>query len=1006
LARNAVNAAYCAALALAVAHGASGQQAGQRPLVYGGNSGFPPYEFLDANGRPQGFSVELVRAISKATGVPIEIRLAPWAGMIRAFESGEVDFVSLTRTPEREARFAFLNQYWTHRYVIGFAAGRKTRPGNAQSLRGEVIAVQRGSVVHELLNAIPEERRPALVPVTAISEAMPLLASGEVTAVGSSELTLRLAAGQDNRGIETITLRALPFHFAARDGHGRVAAIVSEGMAAVRRSGEYEETLERWVVDILPEPAWKRHAPAALAGALSVLLALAGIAFWNYSLRRQVSIRTVQLDRAVKEKQAEVEEHRLAEEALQAVRKDRESLINSIDGIAWERDVNWEDGQPVLSTRVVSDHAARMLGFPIDLWRGDGRFWEDHIHPDDRDSVREAVLKGLRDCQDYRIEYRMIHASGGIVWIRDVVTVGSAGGAAASLRGIMIDITSEKAAVEGLRENERRYRELVEGSPDAIIILWLDRIVYVNPAAVQMLGASGPEDLLGRMLADLIHPDYQGLVAERHALVRSAQTAVPPVEEKVLKLDGTPVEVEASAAPHSEGGKLMIRVILRDITKRKEAEQQLIHQAFHDPLTQLPNRALMFERLRHRMALRERFSGQGFAILFLDLDRFKLVNDSLGHWMGDLLLLHVRERIESVLDPWDTLARLGGDEFTILLEEVPSRLAVEDVSTRIHAALAPAIELGGHQIFVTASIGVAVSETGYEEAEELLRDADTAMYRAKAQGRAQTVFFDGNMRVSAVASLVFERDLRVASQSNQFVLHYQPVMSLADGRIRGVEALIRWNHPEKGLLLPSDFLARADEGGMILNLDSWALEEGCRQARRWDWLTPGSRLSVNVSGRSLLRPDFSEHVRRILARSGLEPEHLALEITEQVLVESTQCVSELERLRDAGVELYLDDFGTGYSSLSYLTLFPISRLKIDRSFIQKLEQGGRDVTVVRMVLALADGLGLQVTAEGVENAQQAGILRSMGCQTAQGHYFGRPVEAAQVSALANPRPVD
>lgn len=833
--------AVLAGFALVV--GACAQSAG-RPLIYGGNSGFPPYEFLDDEGQPQGVSVELVRAISRATGVPVEIRLAPWPVTLRAFETGDIDFVSLTRTPEREKRFVFLDQYWTHRYVVGFAGGRAAYPASIDQLHGEVIAVQRGAVAHELLTALPEPRRPAIVLVTRISEAMPLLVSGEVTGIASSELTLRLVAAENHQQIETVTLRALPFHFATRGGQEHIAATVSAGMAMVRRNGEYEEILERWVVDLLPPPEWKRYMPAALGAAAAILLVLAGVSIWNRSLRRKVALRT-----------------------------------------------------------------------------------------------------------------------------------------------------------EGLKESERRYRELVEGSPDAILILWQDKIVYVNPAAVQMLGALRAEDLIGRGVLELVHPDYHGLVTERHAFVAASQAPVPMVEEKVLRLDGMPVEVEASAAPYAEGGKMMIRVILRDITKRKEAEKQLVHQAFHDPLTQLPNRALLFERLRHRMALGERFGGKGFAILFLDVDRFKLVNDSLGHWMGDLLLLHVRDRIQSVLGPWDTLARLGGDEFTVLLEEVASRSAVEEVSQRMHAALAPAIQLGGHQLFVTASIGVALSETGYEEAEEVLRDADTAMYRAKAQGRAQTVFFDEQMRVSAVASLALERDLGLAARSGQFVLHYQPVVCLATGRLRGVEALIRWNHPERGLLLPGEFLARADEGGMIVGIDFWALEQACRQGVQWEWLTSGARISVNLSGRTLLLPDLSGRIRRILDQTGLMPERLALEITEQVLVESTHCIVELERLKSAGVDLYLDDFGTGYSSLSYLTLFPISRLKIDRSFVQKLEQGGRDLTVVRMVLALAEGLDLEVTAEGVESEGQADLLRSLGCQSAQGHYFGRPAHAGDISAF-------
>ncbi len=428
---------------------------------------------------------------------------------------------------------------------------------------------------------------------------------------------------------------------------------------------------------------------------------------------------------------------------------------------------------------------------------------------------------------------------------------------------------------------------------------------------------------------------------------------------------------------------------------------QLARQAFHDPLTSLPNRALFMDRLSHALTRTER-RGEQLAVLFLDLDRFKVVNDSLGHRVGDQLLTGVSQRLAACLRPEDTIARLGGDEFAILLEDVKDDKGPTSVADRLTGELQQPFVAEGREVVITVSIGIAMSTARRMTPEDILRDADLAMYHAKGKGKARYEVFDKSMNAPAQERMDLELDLRNAVARGEFVLHYQPVVELPTGRITEVEALVRWKHPKRGLLFPADFVGLSEETGLIVPLGRWVLHEACRQTRQWQLAAPASKLaiSVNLSARQLQQPGLVEEIAAVLRETRLEPGALRLEITETVVMhDAPTTLAKLEALKALGVQLAIDDFGTGYSSLGYLKRFPVDTLKIDRSFVKGIGRDVEDSAIVRAVITVAKSLGLSVTAEGIETAEQLDQLRTLGCDHGQGYFFAKPMTSDRVPAL-------
>lgn len=457
------------------------------------------------------------------------------------------------------------------------------------------------------------------------------------------------------------------------------------------------------------------------------------------------------------------------------------------------------------------------------------------------------------------------------------------------------------------------------------------------------------------------------------------------------------VRARALAVRDGAGRARRLAGSLGDVSERKRYEDELVHGAFHDPLTGLPNRSLFLNRVAHCMARCARPGGQGFAVLFLDLDRFKIVNDSLGHSVGDLLLRSVATRLSEGLRPGDTVARLGGDEFTVLLEEIGDVSQAEEIAARIVQEIEQPFTLDGQQIVISTSIGIAAGWSGYERPEDLIRDADTAMYEAKAEGRSRHRLFRAEMREQAVRRLRLESDLRRAIEVDEFEVWFQPTVDLSSGRVEGFEALVRWRQGET-LVSPGEFVPLAEETGLIDAVDGIVLRRACAAVAAWRArLGRPLVLNVNVSGRRFGRADAADEIAAVLRDSGLPPDGLRVEITEGVVMEDPERSRELlHTLQDLGVRVAIDDFGTGYSSLAYLHQLDIDDLKVDRSFVVGMD-GPRDTApIVESVVALAHGLGLSVTAEGVETAAQLERIRALGCDVAQGYYFSRPLPEEQV----------
>jgi diguanylate cyclase (GGDEF)-like protein/PAS domain S-box-containing protein len=550
-----------------------------------------------------------------------------------------------------------------------------------------------------------------------------------------------------------------------------------------------------------------------------------------------------------------------------------------------------------------------------------------------------------------------------------------------------------------LQESEERFRSAFDYAPIGMGLVAPDgRWLQVNHSLCQIVGYT-EDELLATNFQAITHPDD---IDKFHYLVQAVvegRADAHQMEKRYINKLGQQIWALVSISlirdPKSKTPHVIFQI--QDITERKRAEEQLVYNAFHDVLTGLPNRAWFMEQLRVAVSRARRHRDRQFAVLFLDLDRFKVINDSIGHMCGDQLLLGIARRLQKSLRAEDIVARLGGDEFVILIGDIASADDAVRVAERLQDQVARPFNLGGYETCTTASIGIALSSSGYEHPDDLLRDADTAMYNAKSRGKAQHVIFDKGMHARAMNTLKIETDLRRAIQRGEFFLQYQPIVSLQTGRLTGFEALVRWRHPEQGLISPGNFIPVAEETGLIIPIGQWVLGEACRQMRQWQDLAftkePLS-ICVNISGKQFAQAGLIEQIMQTLDDTGLDPRALKLEITESVVMQNVESASGmLEQLRNLGVQLSIDDFGTGYSSLSYLHRLPIDTLKIDRSFIGRITENNENREIVRTIIMLARNLGMVVTAEGIETREQLDMLRDLKCDSAQGYLFSRPVDA-------------
>jgi len=564
---------------------------------------------------------------------------------------------------------------------------------------------------------------------------------------------------------------------------------------------------------------------------------------------------------------------------------------------------------------------------------------------------------------------------------------------------------TEQLLTTDLRRSEERFRSLVRNSADVNVILARDgTIAYESPAVERVLGHRA-EDRIGRSALDSVHPEDRLRLRRLFLTVARRPDAEASVELRIKHADGSWRAIDAMiknlADDPAVGGMV---VNYRDVTPRKTLEDELRLRAFHDSLTGLANRALFVDRLEHAIT-RSKRSRERMAVLFLDLDDFKTINDSLGHGEGDQVLVATAGRLQAGLRAGDTIARMGGDEFAVLLEDTPEDQSPVEVAERLLATLQAPFTHGDRDLFVRASVGVALIAGRASSAEELLRDADAAMYIAKGRGKNRVVVFEPGMHRAALTRLSLKGDLERALERREFRLVYQPIVDLGSGEIAGAEALLRWHPPSRRSVLPSEFIPLAEETGLIIPLGSWVIDEACREACRWEaeGVRPGLSINVNVSGRQVAELDFPSVVADSVRRAGLQPERLILEFTENVLIEEGHSEAALAELKALGVRLAIDDFGTGFSSLGYLRRFPIDVLKIDGSFVANLGAGRDQRELVRAIVRLGETLHLETVAEGIETGAQAADIRSMGATRGQGYFFAHPVEGSELLELLTGR---
>ncbi|MEG4282048.1 EAL domain-containing protein [Microcoleus sp. A006_D1] len=699
----------------------------------------------------------------------------------------------------------------------------------------------------------------------------------------------------------------------------------------------------------------------------------------------------------------------------------------------------------------VNERFLEMAGLTAPKALGEG--WAQSLHPEDRDRVLSEWYRAVTDKLPCKLEYRFCNGDL-TTWVfcQAVPEIANSGEVLGYL-GTLTDISDRKQGEFALQEAEEKYRSIFENAIEGIFQTTADgRYLSANPALARIYGYESAAELIAN-----IHDIDRQLYLDPNRRVEFLRAIekhgfVSEFESKVYRADGTTIWVsENGRAVRDNGNLLYYEGTVENITLRKIAEEKLVHDALHDTLTGLPNRALFMDRLGHAIELSKRRPEVLFAVLFIDLDRFKVVNDSLGHLVGDRLLIAIAQRLEICLRAGDTVARLGGDEFAILLENIKNTEDAIVIAERVQAELAEPFYLNEYQVFTSASIGIVCSgvpqhpaetsqlsspgnfgniidrETAlsclssdspdpnipfrilYDRPEELLRDADAAMYHAKGLGKARHEVFDLSMHTRAVALLQLENDLRRALDSQEFQLYYQPIVSLTSGRISGFEALLRWYHPQRGLVSPGEFILVAEETRLIVPIGWWMMRSACRQIHEWHQkfpINPPLSVSVNLSNQQFKQPDLIERIREILQETQLDPRTFKLEITEGVIMDNAESAATiLAQLKSLEIQLYIDDFGTGYSSLSRLHTFPTDALKIDRAFVSRMTEDEGNEAIVQTILILASHLGMDVIAEGIETVEQLNLLRALQCEYGQGYFFSKAVDSITATGLIESQPV-
>jgi diguanylate cyclase (GGDEF)-like protein/PAS domain S-box-containing protein len=747
-----------------------------------------------------------------------------------------------------------------------------------------------------------------------------------------------------------------------------------------------------------------------------------------YQLQEQrVQERTEQLQRSNQNLKKEIQRRKQLEADLSASQQRLENILESLDDVVWSAEVDRDTNESIQPGNLlyISHAVETIYGYTPEAFQKNPQLWFDAIHPDDRDIVLQ-YQKIFLALGKKELEYRIIKPDGQIRWIRDrsYLIVGERGNPV-RLDGIVTDITQQKQAEFDRLASFKEVADIKFALDRAAIVAMFDPqgiVTYVNDKLCEISQYERSE-LLGNSYEKIVQLDASSKKTCQEIFKLLHRGKVWNGELQGIAKDGNLYWVDTTLVPFTDerGEPYQYLAIQYNITDRKRVEQELQREAFYDRLTQLANRVLFQHQLDKALNQNSKGKKNGFAVFSLDLDEFKVINESLGHDIGDRLLVNFSTRLLACLRKNDLLARLGGDEFAILASSVQNREGAEQLANCIHKSLTSPFYIDGYQVFSTTSIGIVFSDR-YTQAESMIRDADIAMHQAKETNKASHAIFDRKMRDRVLNRIELESSLRQALDREEFQLYYQPIISLDSGRIAGFEALVRWEHPNRGMISPAEFIPLAEHTGLIVPLGMWILGEACWQLQKWQSRIRTQRhptslsspcidpqtfaMSVNLSPKQFSQPRLLEKIDYILYETGLDPYNLKLEITESALIENTAAALHLlSALKERNIRLSIDDFGTGYSSFSYLHNFPLDTLKIDRSFTQRLGNTGNQEEIVKAIINLAHNLNMEVIAEGVETRTQQEHLQELKCEYGQGYYFAPPLNAQKAEELLDSCPV-
>lgn len=943
---------------------------------------FAPYEWLDENERYLGIAADYIKLLEHR----LNVRFKPvkdkdtWMDVLEAARKGEIDMVScLVKTPERSTYLQFSKPYLSSVAVI---IGEQSRGyiDSLDRLAGKTVAIHKGHFTDELLRADHPDIR--IVNTGSLQQALQWVANGRADAFVGDATAAGYAMKREgllNLSFVGQTEYQSEFRIGVLHHHAELNSIINKALDSITQA-EYNAIYDRW--HGLQTPIGIPREKLFIYGSAGLFLILS-FAYWNYRLR-------------VSEKA-----HRASEDAYRRSEKRFKNLVDTTNGIVWEADAQ------SFELTFISDNVERILGYSSTEFKQPG-FWQEHIFEADREKAVQFCLEQTALKRNHNFEYRFITKSGDIVWLKDLVSVVTEQTEPRWLRGIMLDITEIKKADLLIQQSEQRFRELIESLP-TIAVWGYDEnrnIIYWNDASTALYGYTRKE-VLGHKLEDLIIPnDLRHKAIQHHKNWLRNGVAIPAEEQKLRHKNGQLIPVFSChiMLDNYTSGKELFSIDI-SLVEQKRITKELTYLANYDSLTQLPNRRTFLDRLRQHVKKAKR-NGTQVALILLDLDHFKEVNDTLGHDIGDLLLQEAAHRLKKCIRNTDTVARLGGDEFTIILSDLKENGAIERISEDVLQKMVAPFFLNKETIYISCSIGITIYPLDSSDIDMLLKNADQAMYAAKATGRNRFCYFTASMEAAAQERRRLNNDLRIALKLKQFQILYQPIIEMKNGKVFKAEALIRWRHPERGLVSPDKFIPIAEDSGVIIELGNWIFDQAILQTLKWrKFYHTDFQVSVNISPVQLRSIEcFQEEWFAKLNKTGLTGHGITVEITEGILMESSPAVhGKLLSFRDAFVEVALDDFGTGYSSLSYLKRFDIDYLKIDRSFVSNLTEASHDMVLCEAIIVMAHKLGIKVIAEGVETKEQYELLAAAGCDFGQGYLFSPPVTAEEFDRLLDGR---